>query len=43
MPAESTTLEQVKSCTSVSCLIYMEPLELLRLQLSELIASESAR
>ncbi len=34
-------LEQVKSCNSVSCLINMEPLELLDLQLNELIASES--
>ncbi len=41
MPAESTILEQVKSCNSVSCLINMEPLELLRLQPSEPIASES--
>ena len=35
-PAESNVLEQVKSCSSVSCLINMEPLELLHLQLSEL-------
>ncbi len=32
---------QVISCSSVSCLIDTEPLELLRLQPSELIASES--
>ncbi len=36
-----TVLEQVKSCGSISCLINTEPLELLRLQPSELIASES--
>ncbi len=44
IPADSTDLEQVISCSSVSCLINMEPLELLRLQPSELIhviASES--
>ncbi len=41
MPAESSVLEQVKSCGSVSCLINMEPSELLRLQPSEPIASES--
>ncbi len=39
MLAASTDLEQVIS--SVSCLINMEPSELLRLQPSELIASES--
>ncbi len=33
MPAEGTVLERVKSCSSVGCL--------LRLQPSELIASES--
>ena len=38
---ETAVLKLVKSCTSVSCLINMEPLELLRLQPSELIASES--
>ncbi len=43
LPAESTILEQVKSCGSISCLINLEPLELLRLQPSELIASESAQ
>ncbi len=37
----STFLEQVKSCGSVSCLINTEPPELLRLQPSEPIASES--
>ncbi len=42
MPADPSVLEQVKSCGSVSCLINMEPPELLRLQLSEPIASESA-
>ncbi len=41
MPAEFTALEQVNSCGSVSCLINMEPLELLRLQPSEPIASDS--
>ncbi len=41
MPADSTDLELVISCSSVSCLINMEPLELLRLQPNELIASES--
>ncbi len=41
MPAESSVLEQDKSCGSVSCLINMEPSELLRLQPSEPIASES--
>ncbi len=41
MPAEPSVLEQVKSCGSVSCLINMEPSELLRLQPSERIASES--
>ena len=41
-PRCSTILEQVKSCGSVSCLVNTEPLELLRLQPSELIASESA-
>ncbi len=40
MLAESTVLEQVKSCASVSCLIITEPLELLRLKPSEPIASE---
>ncbi len=40
MPAESSVLEQVKSGGSVSCLINMEPSELLRLQPSEPIASE---
>ncbi len=38
---DSTHLEQVLSCSSVSCLINMEPVELLRLQPSEPIASES--
>ncbi len=33
----------IKSCTSVSCLINREPLELLPLQSSELIASESGK
>ncbi len=46
MLAESTVLEQVSSCGSISCLINTEPLELLlellRLQPSEPIASESA-
>ncbi len=41
MPAGSTDLELAISCSSVSCLINTEPLELLRLQPSELIASES--
>ena len=41
MPAGFTVLEQLKSCSSVSCLINTEPLELLRLQPSEPIASES--
>ena len=41
MPAEPSVLEQVKSCGSVSCLINMEPSELLHLQPSEPIASES--
>ncbi len=41
MLADSTALEQVISCSSVSCLINTAPLELLRLQLSEPIASES--
>ncbi len=41
MPAASFVLEQVKSCGSVSWLINMEPSELLRLQPSESIASES--
>ena len=41
MRSESTVLEQVKSCGSVSCLINTEPLELLPVQPSELIASES--
>ncbi len=36
-------LEQVISCSSVSWLINTEPLELLRLLSSELIASESVR
>ncbi len=36
-----TVLEQVQSCGSVSCLVNTEPLELLCLQPSELIASES--
>ncbi len=40
-PADSTDLKLVISCSSVSCLINMEPLELLRLQPSELIVSES--
>ena len=35
-------LEQLKSCGSVSCLINTEPLELLRLQPIEPVASESA-
>ena len=35
-----TVLEQVKSCGSVSCQINTDPLELLRLQSSELIASK---
>ncbi len=39
---EAAALKLVKSCTSVICLINMEPLELLRLQPSEPIASESA-
>ena len=34
-------MELVKSCISVSCLINTEPLELIHLQLSEAIASES--
>ncbi len=38
---EAAVLTLVKSCASVSCLINMEPLELLRLQPSELIPSES--
>ncbi len=42
MPADSTDLELVISCSSVSCLISKEPLELLRLQSNEPIASESA-
>ncbi len=42
MLAEFTVLEQVSSCGSVSCLINTEPLELLHLQPSEPIASESA-
>ena len=37
-----TNLFQLKSYTSASCLINMEPFELLRLQPSEVIASESA-
>ncbi len=37
---EAAVLTLVKSCASVNCLINMEPLELLRLQPSELIASE---
>ncbi len=41
VPADSTDLELVISCSSVSCLINTEPLELLRLQPSEPIASES--
>ncbi len=41
MPADSTDLEAVISYSSVSCLINMEPLELLCLQPSEPIASES--
>ena len=46
MPADSTDLELVISCRSVSCLINMEPLELLvtcnlHLQPNEPIASES--
>ncbi len=41
MPADSTDLELAISCSSVSCLINMEPLELLRLQPNEPIASES--
>ena len=41
IPADSTDVEQVISCSSVSCLINMEPLELLSLQPSEPIASES--
>ncbi len=41
MPAEFTVLQQGNSCSSVSCLINAEPLELLRLQPSEPIASES--
>ncbi len=41
MPAHSTDLELVISCSSASCLINMEPLELLRLQPNEPIASES--
>ncbi len=40
MPVDSTGLEQVISWSSVSCLINTEPLGLLRLQLSEPIASE---
>ena len=39
----SGLIKQVKSYGSVSCLINMEPSELLRLQPSEPIASESAR
>ena len=35
-------LELVKSCASVSCLINTEPLELIHLQPSESISSESA-
>ena len=38
---EVAVLTLVKSCASVSYLINTEPLELLRLQPSELIASES--
>ncbi len=38
MPAKFSVPEQVKSCTSVSCLINKKPLELLCLQPSELIA-----
>ncbi len=38
---QCTMVGQVKSCASISCLINMEPLELLRLQPSELFASES--
>ncbi len=41
MLAEFTVLKQVSSCGSVSCLINTEPLEMLRLQPSEPIASES--
>ena len=41
MPAGSTDLELAISCGAVSCLFNTEPLELLRLQPSELIASES--
>ncbi len=41
LPAESTILEQFKNCGSVSCLINMEPLKLLRLQPSEPTACES--
>ncbi len=41
MLAEFTVIEEVSSCGSVSCLINTEPLELLRLQPSEPMASES--
>ena len=41
MPADSTDLELAMSCSSVSCPINMEPLQLLRLQPSEPIASKS--
>ncbi len=40
--SDHIVLKQVKSCGSVSCLINTEPLELLRLQPSEPIDSESA-
>ncbi len=42
-PADPTDLVQVISCSSSSCLINTEPLELLRLQPSEPIASESEK
>ncbi len=38
----AAVLKLVKICAPFSCLINMEPLELLRLHPSELIASESA-
>ncbi len=41
IPPDFTVLEQVKSCGSVSCLINTESFELLRLQPSKPIASES--